>query len=95
MFYGGSINTFSPVSYMNKSKITLIRPLIYAPEKYIKRFVKKNNILLMPKICPMDGFSKRENMKSLIFQLQKDIPNIKSNLYGAIKRSSIEGWKNE
>ena len=80
---------------MNKSKITLIRPLIYAPEKYIKHFVKKNNILLMPKICPMDGFSKRENMKSLIFQLQKDIPNIKSNLYGAIKRSSIEGWKNE
>ncbi|CDA17213.1 pP-loop domain protein [Clostridium sp. CAG:571] len=95
LFYGGSINTFSPVSYMNKSKITLIRPLIYAPEKYIKHFVKKNNILLMPKTCPMDGFSKRENMKSLIFQLQKDIPNIKSNLYGAIKRSSIEGWKNE
>ena len=72
--------------------ITLIRPLIYAPEKAIKTFVKKSNIEVMPKCCPMDGVSKRENMKQLIWELQKDIPNLKANLYGAIKRSSIKGW---
>ena len=38
LLYTGSINTFSPMSYMDRSKITLIRPLIYAPEKYIKNF---------------------------------------------------------
>lgn len=54
LLYGGNINTFSPTSYMDKSKITLIRPLIYAPEKSIKTFVKKNNIEVMPKCCPMD-----------------------------------------
>ena len=73
--------------------ITLIRPLIYAPEKAIKTFVKKNNIETMPKCCPMDGISKREDMKKLIWNLQKDIPNLKANLYGAIKRSNIKGWK--
>jgi len=46
----------------------------------------------MPKTCPMDGVSKREDMKNLIWQLQKDIPNLKANLYGAIKRSNIKGW---
>lgn len=46
----------------------------------------------MPKCCPMDGVSKREDMKKLIWQLQKDIPNLKANLYGAIQRSNIKGW---
>lgn len=73
--------------------ITLIRPLIYAPEKAIKTFVKKNNITVMAKCCSMDGVSKREDMKNLIWELQKGIPNLKANLYGAIKRSSIKGWK--
>ena len=92
LLYGGSINTFAPSSYMDRSKITLIRPLIYAPEKYIRSFVKRNNIEVMPKVCPIDGVSKREDMKNLIFDLQEDIPNIRANLYGAIKRSTIKGW---
>ncbi len=92
LLYGGSIGTFAPKSYMDRSGITLIRPLIYAPEKSIKTFVKKNNIELMPKCCPMDGVSKREDMKNLIHELQKDIPMVKTNIYGAIKRSNIKGW---
>lgn len=93
LLYGGNINTFAPISYMDRSKITLIRPLIYAPEKSIKTFVKKNNISVMPKCCPMDGISKRENMKVLIREFQKEIPNVKANLYGAIQRGNIPGWK--
>ena len=92
LIYAGNISTFSPVSYMDRSKITLIRPLIYAPEKYIKNFVKRNNIPIMPKACPMDGTSKREDMKNLIQSFQKDIPTVRANLYGAIKRSNIPGW---
>ena len=36
LLYGGSINTFAPVSFMARSGITLIRQLIYAPETSIK-----------------------------------------------------------
>ena len=93
LLYGGSINTFAPTSYMDRSQITLIRPLIYAPEKSIKTFIKKNNIQTMSKCCPMDGVSKREDMKELIGKLQKEIPTVKTNIYGAIKRSNIKGWK--
>lgn len=93
LLYGGSIGTFAPKSYMDRSGITLIRPLIYAPEKSIKTFVKKNNIEVMLRCCPMDGVSKREDMKNLIHELQKDIPMVKTNIYGAIKRSNIKGWE--
>ena len=59
LFYTGNISTFAPVSYMDRSKLTLIRPLVFAPEKDIKKFIKNNNIEIMPKTCPMDGYSKR------------------------------------
>ena len=95
LLYAGNISTFAPVSYMDKSKITLIRPLIYAPEKYIKKFIRKNNIEVMPKTCPMDGVSKREDMKKLIKDLSIDIPMVRANIYGAISRSSIKGWKKD
>ena len=92
LFYTGSVHTFSPISYMDRSQITLIRPLIYAPEKSIKAFVKRNNIEIMDKVCPMDGVSKREDIKNMIKDLKVDIPHVRSNLYGAIQRN-IKEWK--
>ena len=112
LLYTGNIGTFSPKSYMDRSKITLIRPLVYTPEKEIRRFVRKSNIRplvytpekeirrfvrksnieVMPKVCPMDGTSKREDMKNLIYTLSKNIPMIRANLFGAIQRN-LDDWK--
>ena len=92
LFYTGSIHTFSPTSYMDRSQITLIRPLIYTPEKELKSFIRKNNLKVMSKVCPMDGISKREDMKQLIFTLTKNIPMLRANLFGAIQRN-LEDWK--
>ena len=94
VFYTGNISTFAPVSYMDRSKVTLIRPLIYTPEKDIRGFVRRNNITVMEKNCPMDGISKRENAKNLILNLQKEIPTVKANLFGAIQRN-LDSWKIE
>ncbi len=93
LLYTGNISTFAPTSYMDRSKITLIRPLIYAPEKDIKRFINRNNIQVMKKSCSIDGVSKREYMKDLLKDLSLDIPVVKTNIYGAIKRSNIKGWE--
>lgn len=91
--YAGNLSTFAPISYMDRSKITLIRPLIDTPEKEIRKFVKRNQIEVMPKVCPMDGISKREDMKNMIVEWEKKIPTIRSNMVGAIKRAHINGWK--
>ena len=93
LLYTGSLSTFAPKSYMDRSKITLIRPLILVDEKDTKRFVKKNNKSIMKKVCPMDGVSKRESMKEQILLWQKNIPMIRANLFGAISRN-IDSWKN-
>ena len=92
VLYTGNISTFAPKSYMDRSKMTLIRPLIYVTEKQTNSFIKRNNITIMPKACPMDGVSKREEIKQLLYNLSKQIPHVRANMYGAIKRSKIKGW---
>ena len=39
--YAGNLSTFAPISYMDRSKITLIRPLIDTTEKEIKKGIPK------------------------------------------------------
>lgn len=93
MIYAGNLSTFAPISYMDRSDMTLIRPLIYTPEKYTKSFIKKNDIEIMPKVCPMDGISKREYALDLLKSFEIQYKHSRANIIGAIKRANISGWK--
>lgn len=92
LFYEGRIHTMAPVTYMNQVDLHIIRPLIYAPEKDIRGFVKKEGLPVVKSPCPVDGKTKREDMKQFIYSLQSDIPRINEHLFGAIQRSTISGW---
>ncbi len=93
LIYAGSINTFAPVSYMDKSGMTAIRPLIYVPEKMTKAFVKNSDIEIMPKVCPMDGASTREYTLNLLKEFEKKNKSVRAGLMGAIKRAKLNGWE--
>ncbi len=67
LLYTGSIGTFAPVSYMDRTKITLIRPFVYLPEKETRRFIRKNNLEVMPKVCPMDRYFQKRRYKKFNF----------------------------
>lgn len=91
-FYEGRIHTFSPVTYLDRKDLYLIRPLIYTDEKQIKSLAKSGQYPIVKSPCHIDGKSKRQYIKDLIFELQKEKSDIKSNLFGAIKRAEIDGW---
>ena len=93
IIYAGNISTFSPISYMDRSDMTLIRPLIYTPEKYTKSLIKRHEIEIMPKVCPLDGISKREYALKLLKNIELEYKHSRSNIMGAIKRANINGWK--
>ena len=93
LIYAGKLSTLAPVTYMDRSNMTLIRPFIYTPEKYTKSFVKRNNIEIMPKVCPMDGKSKREYALELMKSIEIEYKHSRANIIGAIKRANINGWK--
>ncbi|MBQ9710214.1 MAG: tRNA 2-thiocytidine(32) synthetase TtcA [Clostridia bacterium] len=82
MFYEGRLSTFSPVSYMDRSNVTLIRPMIYVNEADIASFCKDKPVF--KSACPADKNTKREYIKSLIASIKKDIPFVKRRIHGAI-----------
>lgn len=85
MFYEGRLNTFEPVTYLDRKDLTMIRPLMFAYEDDIIKAVKKHNIPVVESPCPANKKTQREYAKDLIDTIQKDIPNVKSNLVRALQ----------
>lgn len=71
LLFEGRFSTFAPMSYMDRSGITLIRPFIYVEEREINCAVKANNLPIVHNPCPRDKFTKRQDMKLLIREFDK------------------------
>ncbi|HHY41817.1 MAG TPA: tRNA 2-thiocytidine biosynthesis protein TtcA [Thermoanaerobacterales bacterium] len=93
LIYEGRFNCFSPVTYLDRSGITLIRPLIYVREADIKGFRNAYNLPVVKNLCPVNGYTKRQYVKELIKSLQSETPDVKKQLFHAIQTSNIPGWK--
>ncbi len=93
MLYEGRIHTFSPVTHLEKSNVTLIRPLIYALEGEIRAFARDNDLPVCKNPCPADGVTKRQESKDIIEKLKIHVPEIKDRLFSSIEGAEIDGWK--
>jgi len=80
--YEGRLNTFHPSSYLDRTDITLIRPLIYVSEKEIEKFATSLPILENP--CPVNHHTQREYMKNLVKKLDAEIPDARKRMLDAI-----------
>ena len=92
LFIEGRFGCFSPVTYLDRIGITVIRPLIYCPEKEIIGFINKNKIKVSPKYCPADGTTRREDTKLMLEEMSKNDRHLKTRLFGALERSGKDGW---
>lgn len=89
----GNISTFAPKTHLTRCNLIMIRPLIYVYEKETRALSRELNFPIINGCCIQDGKTKREYMKNLIKELRHDIPKIRENLIGAIRRSDIPGWR--
>lgn len=69
LIYEGRISTFMPMSHMDRSNITLIRPFIYVEEKYLSGLARRYNLPIIHNPCPQDKNTKREDIKKLVESL--------------------------
>ena len=89
----GQLTTFTPKTFLSRTNITVIRPLVYLREFQISSFVNKNNFNIVKSPCPIDGKTNRQNIKNLIATLGKDFPDLFEHLAAAMRESSIgELW---
>ena len=80
ILYAGQVATFLPKTYLERTGVTVIRPLVYLREKEIKGFIKKLGIEPLPSPCALDGYTKRAEIKELIQELQKTNKDIFAHL---------------
>lgn len=92
LIYEGRFHTFSPVTYLDRTELYVIRPLMYMKEADVIGFVNKNNIPVVKSPCPVDKHTKREYIKDLLKEINRDNPGVKDRMFTAIKDSNIKGW---
>lgn len=92
LIYEGRFHTFSPVTYLDRMDLTVIRPLIYMNEADVIGFVHKNSIPVVKSPCPVDGYTKREYVKKLLQNLNRENPGVKERMFTAIQSSDMGGW---
>ena len=92
LIYEGRLHSFSPVSYLDKMNLTLIRPLMYIPEAEIIGFQNKYNIPIVKNTCPADGYTKREYTKKLIKNLNNENPGMTERAFSAIINADFKDW---
>lgn len=93
LIYEGRFHTFSPVTYLDRTELTVIRPLLYMHEADVIGFVNKYNVPVVKSPCPADGHTKREYVKQLLQQLNRENPGVKERMFTAIQTGSLKGWK--
>lgn len=91
LIYEGRFHTFSPVTYLDRMELTVIRPLIYMNEADVIGFVNKHQVPVVKSPCPADGVTKRQYIKELLQSLNKDNPGVKERIFTAIQ-NSMKGW---
>lgn len=92
LFYEGRISCFKPVTFLDRKGVTLIRPLLYVPEYAVRSFVRRHSLPVVHNPCPADGNTKREEVKTLLKELEKQFPGLRGRVFGAIQRYPLGGW---
>ena len=93
LLYEGRINCFQPVTYLSRTDVTQIRPLLYVEEGAIRGLVQKYDLPVVHNTCPMNGASKREEVKTLLKTLGESYPDLKNRIFGAMQRLPMNGWE--
>ncbi|EJO5347679.1 tRNA lysidine(34) synthetase TilS [Clostridium botulinum] len=90
----GKFGSFSPhIDYKDKS-VHIIRPLIYLREDLIKNLVNKYSLPVIESTCPEDKKTTREEMKNLMFKLEKIYPEAIDRLMTSLCNIDMKNiWK--
>ena len=93
LLFEGRISCFRPVTYLDRSGITQIRPLVYCGEQKIANLAAQLNVPVVENPCPQDKASKRWEIKQMLKTMSADYPDMKSKIFGAMQRQPLPGWQ--
>lgn len=92
LVYEGRLSCFQPVTWLDRTQITQIRPLLYCTEAQIRNTAKRLGLPVVFNPCPADGNTRRQEMKELIYELNGRYPGLKRRVFGAMQRLPLPEW---
>ncbi len=95
LLHEGRIHTFHPKFYLSKADLTVIRPMVYLPEKHIIHVAREMQLPIIPSPCPANGATEREEMKYLLDSLCKLYPNAREMMLSALQNEAQYGLWNK
>ena len=92
LIYEGRISCFQPVTNLDRTGVIQIRPMLYIHEKTIDSFVSRRELPVLTNRCPVDKYTKREEIKKLVYDLSATYPDLKERIFGAMQRLPLPEW---
>lgn len=92
LIYEGRFHSFSPYTYLDRTGLTVIRPMMFLDEYDVIGYKNKYNLPVAKNPCPVDGHTKREYIKQLVKQINHENPGSKARMFTAILDGKIPGW---
>ena len=93
LLFEGRIGCFQPVTFLDRTGVTQIRPLLYCHEEEIQRIANREKLPIVHNTCPIDGHSRRQEVKELLASMEKTYPDLKQKIFGAMQRYPLYGWR--
>ncbi len=93
LIFEGRLSCFQPVTYLDRTGITQIRPLLYCGENLVRHTAQRLQLPVVKNPCPADGNTKRQEIKELVYELQGRYPGLKARTFGAMQRLPLPAWE--
>lgn len=92
LLFEGRINTFSPLTHLDRTGLEVIRPLMYVSEKEIRGYARGCHLPVGKSFCPADGYTKREYVKELLQRIYEENPGARERLFHACVTGELKDW---
>ena len=92
LIFEGRLSCFQPVTYLDRTGVTQIRPMLYISEKTVGHFAERMGLPVVHNTCPADKHTKRQEIKELIYNLSATYPDLKTRIFGAMQRLPLPEW---
>lgn len=92
LFSEGRIGCFSPKTWLSRSEITLIRPMVLATEQEVVRAGRSLQLPVIQNPCPANGYTQRAATKAFVAQRTKQDAAFRQKTLGALQKAGIDGW---
>ena len=93
LIYEGRFRTFHPKTQLNRTGITVIRPMVYLSESHVHHMERVLSLQVVSSPCPADGKTVRQEMKELIRELKKRYPEAANRFLHALQHEPYDLWQ--